>query len=156
MHSNIFQLSNKPISEENILGSGYFYDNSSDFADYIGDEYEGEDRAVKIRWLAEEFPEIFDIDGEVLIYKGLGNFLKEWAEKIQEIANGLTEGNILKGMNLYRMKSITERTHHSINSRFFIEDWNGYAGDCADLISWLATLDVGTRIYVGAVIDYHF
>jgi len=156
MHSSIFQLSDRPISEGNILCSGYFYDNSSDFADYIGDEYEGEDRAVKIKWLAEEFPDIFDIDGEVLIYKGLGNFLKEWVEKIQEIANGLTEGNILNDMNLYRMKSITERTHHSLNSRFFIEDWNGYAGDCADFISWLATLGVGTRIYVGAVIDYHF
>lgn len=156
MHSNIFQIGLNPMNVDDYVHPDEFYENSNDFADYIGDEYEGEDRAVKIQWLAEEFPDIFDIDGEVLIYKGLGNFLKEWSEKIQEIANGLTEGNILKDINLYRMKSITERTHHDIYSRFFIEDWNGWAGDCADFISWLATLEVGTRIYVGAVIDYHF
>lgn len=161
MHSNIFQISDSLISEENILYSGYFYDNSNDFADYIGGEYKGENRTLKIKWLAEEFPEMFEYkqdenDSEVLIFKGLGNFLKEWTDKIQEIAKGLTEENIFKGVNLYRMKRICERTHHNINSRFFIEDWNNCAGDCADFISWLATLEVGTRIYVGAVIDYHF
>ena len=155
MHS-IFQLSAKPISEGDFLSPEHLYDRCNDFADYIGDKYEGEKRTDKIKGIAAEFPNIFDIDGEVLIYKGLGNFLKEWVEKIQEIAKDLTEENILKDANLYRMKCITERTHLDTYSRFYVEEWNNYAGDCADFICWLSTLEVGTRIYVGSVINYHF
>lgn len=156
MNNSIFQLSEKPFNDNDLISPEHFYDSSYDFASYIGDEYEGKERTDEIKLIASEFNEILAIDGEVLIYKGLGNFTKEWAEKIQEIASSLTGGNILKDSNLYRMKSIIKKTHHDIDSRFYIEDWNNCAGDCADFINWLSTLEVGTRIYVGSVINYHF
>lgn len=156
MHSNIFQLSNKPISEGNVLYPEYFYEDAHDFADYIGDEYEDEARTEKIKGFAEHYKDLFDIDGEVLVFKGLGTFLHDWAEALKEAANKLNEDNILKELNLYRLEIMTQKTHTDNDARFFIDDWNNYAGDFADFISWLATLEVGTRIYFGAVIDFHF
>lgn len=160
MHSNIFQLSAKPISAGDFLTSEYFYDDCH-FADYIGDEFNDEERHKKIKWLSVEFPEMFDFVndeeyGEGLIFKGMGNFLAEWVKAIKDFADTLTEENILKDINLYNLKSLTERTNHRLNSRFFIENWNNCVGDCADFIEWLNTLEVGTRIYFGSVIDYHF
>lgn len=156
MHSNIFQISDKPISEGNFLYPEYFYEDANDFADYIGDEYEDEARTEKIQLFAEHYKDLFDLDGEVLVFKGLGSFLQDWAEALKEAANKLNGDNILKELNLYRLERMTQTTHTDNDARFFIEDWNCYAGDFGDFISWLSHLDVGTCLYIGAVIDFHF
>ena len=156
MHSTIYQISDKPIEIDNFLYSEYFYDNSNNFADYIGDEYKDERRTEKIEDFAEYYKDLFDLDGEVLVFKGLGSFLNDWAEAIKKAASELTADNILKGLNLYHLGGMTERTHLDTYSRFYIEDWNNCAGDFGDFISWLSHLDVGTRLYFGALIDFHF
>lgn len=156
MHSNIFQVSATPISYDNFLTSEYFYEDAHDFADYIGDEYEDEARTEKIQLFAKHYKDLFDLDGEVLVFKGLGSFLHDWAEALKEAANKLNEDNILKELNLYRLERLTQTTHTDNDARFFIDDWNNYAGDFGDFISWLSRLEVGTRIYFGAVIDFHF
>ena len=48
MHSNIYQISSKPICPDDYASPDMYYDNSSDFADYIGDAYEGEEREERI------------------------------------------------------------------------------------------------------------
>lgn len=156
MHSKIFQVSTEPIEKDARLSPIELYDNCGDFADYIGDEYHGDERLAKIQFLAKEFPDIFDIDGEVLIYKGLGNFVNDWIGSIREAAQNLTEGNIFNDGNLYRVRHIVEDTHYRIFTRFYINNWNCYPDSFGEFIGWLSRLDVGTRIYVGSVIDYHF
>jgi len=156
MHSKIFQVSTEPIEKDARLSPIELYDNCGDFADYIGDEYHGDERLAKIQFLAKEFPDIFNIDGEVLIYKGLGNFVNDWIGSIREAAQNLTEENIFNDGNLYRVRHIVEDTHYRIFTRFYINNWNCCPDPFGEFIGWLSRLDVGTRIYVGSVIDYHF
>ena len=101
MHSNIFQLSAKPISAGDFLYSEYFYDDCH-FADYIGDEFNDEERHEKIKWLSVEFPEMFDFVndeeyGEGLIFKGMGNFLAEWVKAIKDLKLPWPQMSDLKG-----------------------------------------------------------
>ena len=159
MHSNIYQLSKKPIDKEEWVSSEYFYDNSQDFADYIGDEIKGDDRTECIKNLQHALSDIFDLDGETLVYKGEDNmnkFLDDWAKEINKKAAGITWSTILEFPNLYRLECLTQRTHLDLEYRFFIEDYNSYAGPLSDLVEYAASkMKEGDRLQIGAVIDYH-
>ena len=158
MHSKIFQLSDEFISESNFLYSEYFCEDSQHFADYIGDEVTDEkERYEYICSVAEEFPEMLDYIGDgKLRYKGMADFLQDWSDAIKEAANTLTADNILKELNLYKVERLTQTTHKDSDRRFYVEDWNCFAGDAADFVSWLSHLKEGTIIYVGAIIDFHY
>ena len=157
MHSKIYQIGLKPISKEDYVSSTDFYENSDDFADYIGDKYPEEERLEAAENLAGIFPELFDYIGDgSLRYKGMGTFLQEWADKIHSLAGEITKDNIMKGLHRFRLSRLTATTHKEINSRFYIEDWNGCAGPASDLIEFLGCQKEGTLLYVGAVIDFHF
>lgn len=157
MHSKIFQIGLMPIKEDEFVSPSGFYENSSDFADYIGEEFCGKDRLESIEYLAESLSELLDYKGDgILVYKGMGTFLTEWVNAIQDKADSLLTDNILQDVNLYRIKHLTDRTHKDLNYRFYLDEWNGWAGPASDLIEFLNTLKEGTLLYVGAVIDYHF
>lgn len=157
MHSKIYQIGLKPMSVDDYVHPDEFYENSDDFADYIGDEYPEKERLEAAEYLAEIFPELLDYVGDgTLRYKGMGTFLQDWADKIHSLAEEIKADNIIKYPHRVRLSLLTENTHKEINSRFYIEDWNGYAGPSSDLIEFLAKQKDGTLIYVGSVIDFHF
>lgn len=156
MHSKIFQIGLEPIDNDEKLTPVSLYDNSSDFADYIGDEVTGKNRLELIKMMASTFEELFDCKGDVLIFKGMGTFLEDWAKAIQQAANNLNANANDWQLKMYGVAKLTERTHKDSYSRFYMEDWNCYAGPASDLIEFLTTLEKGTKLYVGAVIDYHF
>ena len=157
MHSKIYQISLKPLEKEDYLKPSDLYENSQDFADYIGDEFEGDSRIECIEYLSECLSEFFDYVGNgTLLYKGMGDFLTDWVEQIKLLADSITPENVLKELNLYYLSSVTEKTHKNMSSRFYIEDYNCFAGPLSDLVEFLATRKEGEKIYVGSVIDYHF
>lgn len=157
MHSKIFQIGLKPISKEDYVSPMDFYENSGDFADYIGEEYPEKERLNATEYLAEIFPELLDYVGDgTLRYKGMGTFLQDWADEIHSLAGEIKADNILKDFHRFRLSELTERTHKGTHSRFYIEDWNGCASPASDLIEFLGKQKEGTLLYVGAVIDFHF
>lgn len=161
MHSRIFQVSSEPIGKDEYVSPSDFYDNSNDFADYIGDEIEGEGRDDSVGYLAHELEGVFTAVGrDHLVYLGddaLREFKQKWADSIKAQAAELTADNILSDARLYRISLSTEETHVDSSYRFYIEEWNGYAGPFSDIIEWAASrLHEGDSIYIGAVIDYHF
>jgi hypothetical protein len=161
-HSNIFQISDKPITPDEYRTPEDFYENSDDFADYIGDEItDEEERKECIGYLADTIEDVFTHEGDgVFVYKGdeaLRKFKQEWLAEIQTQTARLTADNMQNEQNLYRLSAATERTHLNCNYRIKIEEWNGYAGPISDLFEWAESkLKEGDRIYVGAVIDYHY
>lgn len=157
MHSNIIQLSKQPIDREEWATPEQFYDNSGDFADYIGDYKDDETRKEIIAWMAsDEFGGIFSLEGDHLVFNGLGDFLRDWYTCIKVTAAELNH-NEFDSMKLFKVKQAVKQTHCGVCSRFYIENWDGYAAPMEDLIGFCKSqLNEGDKVYVGAIIDYHF
>lgn len=160
MHSCIFQISTKPIGEDERKNPDYYYDEHP-FADYIGNELKGSDREEAIGYLADTLKDVFTPSGrDCLAYRGeeaLKKFLQAWADDIKAKAAELTADNILSEQRLYMIRSVTQETHKRTSKRVHIEEWNGWAGPMEDLIEFVAhEMKEGDKIYVGSVIDYHF
>ena len=162
-HSRIYQIAKHPIGRDKYSESGDFYDNGHDFADYIGDEREGDDRKEDIEALADTVSDLFTLDKEhdALVYRGedaMMAFRKAWADAIHKQAAEITADNVLDGTLRYHVRATCNETHLRTPRRVCIEDWNGYAGPMDDLVEYTAyeKLKAGDRLYIGAVIDYHY
>lgn len=159
-HSRIFQVSIQPIEADDYATSSDFYENSDSFAEYIGDEQEGDDRKEDIRYLADELKDLFtlDEDGETLTYKGevaMMAFKQAWSDRLQEEAANVTAENVLEWEPRYDVRRTCEETHLRTSYRFYIDGWIDYAGSCDDLIEYVAEeMKEGDKLYIGAVIDY--
>ena len=162
MHSNIYQISNKPISGDEYSGSSTYWDNSSDFADYIGKKYEGKDRDEAIEYLADILKDVFEHKGcGEFRYKGreaMEKFKQAWADELRRLAGLLTPENLFKDQNLYLIRATCKETHLRSSYRVDIDEWCGsIAYPFGELFEYAASqLKAGDRIYVGAVIDYHY
>lgn len=157
MHSKIFQMSATPIDKDGLLRPADLDDNSSDFADYIGDELHGEERTEQIEWLTESMQGVLSYIGDgKLRYNGLGTFLEDWAAEVKWQAREINGGNILMDLRRYSMSTLMDKTHRDMDCRFYTENWSGCAEPLGDFIAYLSTLKEGTTLYVGSVIDFHF
>ena len=158
MHSKIYQVGLKPMSEDDYVNEEHFLESSSSYADYIGDALEGEERKECIKNLAESLKEIFDYneEEEALVYKGMGTFIHDWYEDIKAEVNCLNE-NEVHGIVLARIRNATRQTHLRLCSRFYIENWNDAADPLAELIEYVSwKMEVGDKLYIGNVIDFHW
>lgn len=162
MHSNIYQISSRPISEDEYASPSRYYDNSDDFADYIGDAYEAEEREDGIENFAGIIKDVFAYKGGgEFVYKGkeaMRKFKQQWIGELQSKVAALTPDNLFKVQNLFSIKQLTENTHLDVSSRVDIAEWcGGCAYPLGELFEWAdSQLKKGDRIYVGAVIDYHW
>ena len=162
MHSNIYQISNKPIDKEDYQSPETYYDNSGDFSDYIGDEITGEDRKDALGYLADLLKDVFrQVRPGIYAYKGeeaMQAFKQAWADELRRMAGLLTPDNLFKDQNLYKIRKVTEETHLGTRYRVDIADWaEGVAYPFGELFEYAASqLKQGDRIYVGAIIDYHY
>lgn len=162
MHSKIYQISNKPIDKEDYQSPETYWDNSGDFADYIGDEYEDEDRDEAIEYLADLLKDVFEHKGGgEFRYKGkeaMEKFKQAWADELRRQAGLLTPENLFRDQNLYKIRKVTEETHLSTSYRVDIADWaEDVAYPFGELFEYAASqLKKNDRIYVGAVIGYHY
>ena len=161
-HSKIFQISKKPIDKEDYQSPETYYDNSGDFADYIGNEYEDEYRDEAIEYLADLLKDVFEHKGGgVFRYKGkeaMDKFKQAWADELRRQAGLLTPENLFRDQNLYLISATCKETHLRSSYRVDIADWaEGVAYPFGELFEYAASqLKKGDCIYVGAVIDYHY
>lgn len=158
MHSKIFQMGLKPISEDNYVQPDYFYEGMECFADYIGDEMTGNDRKECIEWLAEELGSLFDLNKEedVLVFKGMGTFVTEWNNAIKNAANDLQDGVLCRRI-LNEINYLEECTHLHCDYRFFIEGWSWGSFPARNFIEYVNDeLKPGDKLYIGNVIDFHY
>lgn len=162
MHSKIFQISTKPIDKDDYKSPDEYYENSGDFADYICDEVAEEDRQVYIDALAENLKGVFTpVAPGVFAYNGeqaMREFKKLWAAEILDKAMDLTVDGFFSSHLLYQIRETTDCTHTGTSFRVDIDGWTGdIAYPFGELIKYAdCRLKEGDRIYVGAIIDYHF
>lgn len=153
MHSNIYQLSSKPITGDDFIRSECFEESEwSDFADYLDDCYEEEDTYDEAY---ERFPlmGIFKRDGDCLTYLGEGDVRKRWMDEISE--HMVNEDNINNDMARFTLCRSIERPF--TNNRFSIEDWAMLPQTSGEFLTYvLNNMEKGDRLYLGGVVDFHF
>ena len=156
MHAKIFQIGTNPISEEEYVQPNLFYESSESFADYVGDVITEHAREESIKSMVNTLG-IFDYDGTSLVYKGSDQFVKDWSNEIKKMAKSIDWSSSNYSLDLHKMSRLLHETHKESASRFFIEEWNGWAGAASDLIDFVRKhLQIGDKLYIGAVIDYHY
>ena len=162
MHSNIYQVSTQPIDKEKYKTSESFYEESGGWFDYIGDEVEDdEERKDCLDALSDILGDLFTPVGDgVFAYKGeqaMRKFKDDFLEYLRNMIGSLSADSITKEQNLYKLRLACKETHIETSSRFYIEEWNGYAAPFSDLVGFAeSNLKEGDSIYIGAIIDYHF
>lgn len=88
---------------------------------------------------------------------GMQVFKNEWANAIVRAASAIKPENILEWQPRYDVRRICEDTHLRTSYRFYIWGCNDYAAPCSELIEYIADkMKQGDKLYIGAVIDYHY
>lgn len=156
MHAKIFQIGTNSISEEEYVEPKLFCESSYCFADYVGDIITGQAREESIKSMVHTLG-VFDYDGTSLVYKGSDQFVKDWSNEIKNKAKSIDWSSSNYNLELHEMSRLLHETHKESTSRFFIEEWNGWAGPASDIIDFVRKhLQIGDKLYIGAVIDYHY
>ena len=161
-HGKIYQIGKRPISKDDYVTSEDFYDNHDSYADWVGNEMEDEERGECIANLVKyDLHELFDLDGDTLVYRGkpaLKAFKQKWVDAIKEKAGAVTVDNVVQHTPRVTLCDILNGTHKDCADRFCIEEWSGrFAEPMAELIAFVSgNLRKGQRLYIGAVVDFHY
>lgn len=162
MHSNIFQISDRPIEADDIIGIDRVTAGDMASIDYT-QEVSVAERKAKIRILVESIlPKgMFALceDGETIAYTGgFTEWRKSYISNIRAKAEDIDEGNVMKWIGpAYQLK---KAILNPLDTNFlFVTDFCdgcGLAERSRELMILVGNLQAGERLYIGAVLDYHF
>lgn len=161
MHAKIFQITKSRVDKDNILnehtltqGEGSWYD----YCQKISDTMRKEMIDVLVNELLPEG--MFTLIGEdEMVYNGGANEWKaKWVKAIHDKAREITTENVLNYSGpAYQLEGEVENPLHT-ESHFYLseETCQSYAERSAELMRMVCSLPVGTHLYIGGVIDFHF
>ena len=160
MHSRIFQISTEPIDKENYLNEDTLQQGDGSFYDYCS-EIDEEDRKEDIANLVNHaLPGgMFElISDDTMRYNGgIEQWKEEYVANIKKRADALTVDNMLKWSSTYSLKQAIENPLDT--AYHFYLDGDGcqsFAEKSFAFMEFACTLEVGTILYIGGVVDYHF
>ena len=158
MHSRIFQVSEEPISKDNLINKDKYNENFvGSIADYVSEvEYESE-QIEDLKWLSKATEGIkVDIEkGTITIISKRMYFdekhdkFKSILEKLQDITleEFITTDN---SFDMYELKKAYENEYG-----FYIDDNNEHFG-LIPLDNWVRNAEENKVYYLGTIIDYHY
>lgn len=161
-HGKIFQIGLEPIPAEKHVKPDHFVEHCEDYADYIGDAREGDERQECIDYLAGVIRELFiHMGGSLFVYKGpkaLKAFKRKWAAAIHKQARAVTVENLTKYNPRAMVRTVMYGTHHKNEDRYVMHFWTGEAAEpLSDFVEMCEELlQEGQPIYIGAVIHFHY
>ena len=161
MHAKVFQITRNRVDEENILnedtltqGNGSWYDYCQNISKNL--------RMQLIDVLVNNIlPKgMFTLVGiDEMVYNGGAEEWKAgWVKAIHEKAQAITAENILDwiGPTYQLEKELKDPLHTDHQFYFDEENCQSYAEQSAELMEMVCSLPVGTHLYIGGVIDFHF
>lgn len=159
MHSLIIQLDEKPVDSKNWLRESDLDD--IDYIDYVDPCY-GKGRIEAFEHFVKcVLPqEMFTVEQEdecfCLIYKGgVAEYSKRWLQRLRDKVNVLTPENVFRFPALDEIKRVLSRALG--DTLFVMNGWTDrYPEESTEFLAYLSTLKPGTKLYVGALFDYHF
>ena len=160
MHSRIFQVWTEPIDKENYLNEDTLNQGDDSFYDYcanINDEERKEDIACLVNDILPKG--MFELVGDdTMRYNGgLEQWKEEYVANIHKRANALTVENMLEWRSTYYLKRAI--TNPLDTEYHFYLDGSGcqsFAEQSFAFMQFVCSLEPGTILYIGGVIDYHF
>ena len=158
MHSRIFQISTKPIGEDDYITESDYYDHwfTHQIADYVSDD---SNRDEDIDWL-KEYSNGFDIfrdnNGNYTIIvnnkeKYFENAYDRFLRELDRIGRPTLE-QFSQRIDLWSLNDACEDKYG-----FYVEycdDDNGH--DLITLDDFIRRCDACTTYYLGGTIDYHY
>lgn len=161
MHSSIFQISTMQIDEENYLNEDTLNQGDDSFYDYCTNISDEERKAEISNLVNSILPKgMFELVSEdTILYKGDG--LEQWKEEyvanIRKKAEEINVENMLEWSSTYYIKQAVE---NPLNTAYhFYLDGDGcqtFAEQSFEFMQFICSLEPGTILYVGGVIDYRF
>ena len=160
MHSTIYQISTKPIAENDYLNIDRIVVGENASISYVCENSE-DGRKFNIRFLLEHIlPKgmFTPIEESTLTYNGgFAIWRKSHFDNIKAISAELTPANVMKWN-----EPIGQLKKAIINplgtDALFVTEFYGGAGTAersADLMDIIARLKKGDRLYIGAILGYH-
>lgn len=161
MHSRIFQISKMWIEKENYLNEDTLHQGDGSFYDYCA-EIDDEERKEDIRYLVNTAlpKDMFELVGDDTIryIGGVEQWKKNFVTNIRKKAEAITTENMLEFVGpVYQLEKALENPL-DIAYHFYLdgEGYQSFAEKSFAFMEFVCTLEPGTILYIGGVIDYHF
>ena len=161
MHSRVFQISTTQIDKENYLNEDTLNQGDNSFYDYCAD-ISDEERKEEITNLVNSIlPKgMFELVSEDTI-RYTGDGMEQWKEKyvaeIRKKADAITVENMFEWSSTYYLKQAIDNPLDT-GYNFYLngDGCPSFAEPSFEFMLFVSSLEPGTLLYVGGVIDYHF
>lgn len=161
MHSLIFQISDRPIAEDDYIGIDHVEAGEMASIDYC-DRIEHPERNNAIHNLVgRTLPScMFSVnsDGKSLTYHGgFTEWNREYVRSLHDKATAINEATVFKyvGPAYQLQKAIVNPLGTDILFVTDFADGMGTAERSRQLMRIIGELQIGDKLYIGAVLDYH-
>ena len=162
MHSIIFQITSKKLTKgSGLLNEGTIEQGDGTSYDYCA-EIDEDERETAIKTLVNDIlPKgMFElVASNAMVYKGgIDEWKQNYIANIHAKAQELTPENIIDWVGpIYQLeKAIKNPLGTSYQFYLDEEGFQCYAEESYELLRFVSNLEVGTTLYFGGVIDYHF
>lgn len=162
MHSLIFQISDRPIEADDHINIDLIEAGETVSIDYCMEIESDERNTAIIAFFERTFPQgMFTInpDEETVTYQGGFN---EWnsgyIRSLIDKAKAVTEANVFKYAGAaYRLQqAIVNPLDTAILFVTDFTDGMGTAERSRSLMRLISELQIGAKLYIGAILDYHY
>lgn len=161
MHSLIIQISNRPIAEDNYIGIDHVEAGEMASIDYCDEIEQSERKGVINNLVNRTLPAgMFTInpDGESLTYRGgFTEWCRKYVRSLHDKAMAINEANVFKyiGPAFQLQKAIVNPLATDILFVTDFTDGMGTAERSRQLMCIIGELQIGDKLYIGAVLNYH-
>lgn len=161
MHAKVFQMTKQRVDEKNTLDENTLAQGDGSFYDYCSEITPEFRKAVIVILVNEILPKgMFTLlgDDELVYNGGAEEWKAEWVKAIHDKAGKVTTENVLDWIGpTYQLEKELKNPLHT-DSQFYLSDetCQSYAEPSAQLMEMVCSLPVGTHLYIGGVIDFHF
>ena len=152
MHSRLYQVSDQPISKEELTHEYDYYEGFvGQVADYVSERNEEEIKA-DIDWLGGQVGIDVNSDKKTFVITSKTEYFSKKYDKFKEILERLSTYTLedfispKNWLDFYNLKNACD------------ESYGFYVDDCGwtTLDSWVRNAEENKTYYIGSTFDYHF
>lgn len=161
MHSKIFQITKTRVDKDNYLNEDTLMQGDNSHFDYCA-EIDDEERKENIAYLVDSIlPKgMFELTSDdTILYKGGAEQWKEdFVADIRRKAEAITTDKVQEWIGpVYQLEQALK---NPLDTGYWFytdeESLQSYAEQSYEFMREVCTFEVGTTLYIGGVIDYHF